>query len=241
VRTIGEVSRISGVSVRALRLYDTQGLLKPCAVTEAGYRLYDDDALARLHLILLFRALRFPLKDIRDMLDAPGFQPEEALTQQLALLEMQRDQLDRLIGHTKQLIQTGVKTMDFSVFDETRQQAYADEVKSRWGATDAYREYENRTKQRPAQEQSLAADGLMRVLAAFGEIRTLDPAAPEAQQLVQQLQAFITAHYYECTMPILMGLGQMYTADERFRKNIDAAGGEGTAEFVSHAIESYCK
>ena len=74
----------------------------------------------------------------------------------------------------------------------------------------------------------------------MGRIRHLSPACGEAQALVAKLQRFITEHYYNCTKQILSGLGQMYVADERFKANIDNAGGEGTAEFAAKAIEFYC-
>ena len=91
MKTVKEVSLLTGVSVRALHHYDAIGLLKPTRVTEAGYRLYDDTALARLQSILLFRQLQFSLKDIKSILDSPTFQPMEALEQQIhhpALLQL---------------------------------------------------------------------------------------------------------------------------------------------------------
>ena len=241
MRTIGEVARLSGVSIRTLRLYDEAGLLPPASVTEAGYRLYDDAALERLQMILLFRALRFPLKDIREMLLSPAFSMQEALGLQITLLEMQRAQLDRLINHARQLQQNGGSIMSFSAFDTTNQDQYADEVRQRWGDTDAYRDYAQRSKGRTKQDASLAADAMMRIFAAFGDIRHTSPDSDDAQQLVAQLQQHISANYYECTPEILRGLGRMYTADERFAANIDKAGGEGTADFAARAIEVFCR
>ena len=86
MKTVTEVSKITGVSVRTLHHYDAIGLLRPTAVTEAGYRLYDDEALGRLQTILLFRQLQFPLKEIKKILDSPNFDPQEALAQQIELL-----------------------------------------------------------------------------------------------------------------------------------------------------------
>lgn len=83
MKTVIEVSKLAGVSVRTLHHYDAIGLLKPSKVSEAGYRLYDDTALARLQNILLFRELKFPLKKIRQILDSPDFDPREALAQQI--------------------------------------------------------------------------------------------------------------------------------------------------------------
>ena len=83
MKTVAEVSKLTGVSVRTLHHYDAIGLLKPTAVTEAGYRLYDTAALQRLQSILLFRELQFPLKEIGVILDNPDFDPAEALRQQI--------------------------------------------------------------------------------------------------------------------------------------------------------------
>ena len=120
-------------------------------------------------------------------------------------------------------------------FDKSREQAYAAEAKARWGETQAYREYENKPKQVGAE------DRLMAIFTEFGALKGSDPASDAAQAKVKALQGFISANYYTCTDKILFGLGQTYAADERFKANIDAAGGEGTAAFVKTAIEAYCK
>ena len=97
MKTVKEVSAFTGVSVRTLHHYDAIGLLKPDAVTEAGYRLYGDTALARLQQILLFRELEFPLKEIKEILGSPDFDRDMALTQQLTLLTMKKQHLENLI------------------------------------------------------------------------------------------------------------------------------------------------
>ena len=81
----------------------------------------------------------------------------------------------------------------------------------------------------------------MKCFAELGELKRLSPDAPEVQTAIQHLQQFITDHFYTCTPEILAGLGEMYAADDRFRENIDKAGGEGTAAFAAKAIASYCK
>ena len=97
MKTVNEISKITGVSVRTLHHYDSIGLLKPTKVTEAGYRLYDDTALKRLQQILLFRELEFPLKDIRDILESPRFDRAKALEQQIALLELKKEHIENLL------------------------------------------------------------------------------------------------------------------------------------------------
>ena len=236
MKTVHEVSQISGVSVRTLHHYDAIGLLRPTAVTEAGYRLYDDTALARLQSILLFRELAFPLKEIKRIMDDPQFDQATALEQQIRLLELQQERLSRLIDLARETMKTGVTHMDFTAFDNSKLEQYAAEVKERWGNTAAYQE----SAQRPAAEQKDAAAGLMAQFARMGRLRTGDPAGQDAQDAVRELQQFITKHFYTCTPEILSGLGQMYTADDRFRASIDAAGGEGTADFAGKAIAVYC-
>ena len=96
MKTVKEVSRITGVSVRTLHHYDAIGLLKPTQITEAGYRLYDDTALERMQQILLFRELEFSLKEISEMIDAPDFDKNKALDQQIELLLMKKEHLEHL-------------------------------------------------------------------------------------------------------------------------------------------------
>ena len=239
MKTVKEVSRLTGVSVRTLHHYDAIGLLKPAKVTDAGYRLYDDAALGRLQTILLFRELQFPLREIKEMLDAADFDPIAALDDQIRLLELQREHLDRLIIHARQIQKTGVMIMDFNAYDKKKLDAYTREAKARWGHTDAWKESQARNKS-DAQGQS-DADGLMDIFRRLGAYRSGDPAAPEAQALIAELRQFICDHYYNCTPQILFGLGQMYAAGDEMNENIDTAGGAGTGDFARRAIEIYCK
>jgi DNA-binding transcriptional MerR regulator len=241
MKTVNEVSKHTGVSVRTLHHYDAIGLLRPTRVTEAGYRLYDDTALVRLHQILLLRELEFPLKDIKAILDAPGYDAGDALKRQIHLLELRKTHLEGLIAHARQIEKTGVIPMDFTPFDTTELDRYAAEAKAKWGKTDAYREYEQKTAGQTKDAQKATGDGLMDIFREIGAVRHLDPAAAEAQALVAKLQSYITANYYTCTKQILRGLGQMYIAGDSMTDNINAAGGDGTAEFAHRAIEIYCK
>jgi DNA-binding transcriptional MerR regulator len=210
-------------------------------VTQAGYRLYDDTVLQRLQTILLFRQLQFPLKEIKEILDSPGFDPAAALEQQIKLLELQRTHLDDLISHARQIKETGVIPMDFSAFDTCEMDQYAAEAKARWGKTQPYQEFEQKIAGVSSAQLKSTGDALMDIFAEFGAIRHLSPASVEAQALVAKLQGFISDHYYTCTKQILRGLGQMYIAGDSMTENIDQSGGEGTALFVHKGIEEYCK
>ena len=238
MKTVKEVSNFTGISVRTLHHYDEIGLLKPTKVTEAGYRLYDDTALERLQIILLFRELQFPLKEIKTILDNPNFDPTEALSQQITLLELQHKRLGELIAHARNIQQKGVFAMDFKPFDNTELEQYKEEAKNKWGETAVYQEYEQKAKKGTNFE--LAGPQLMQIIAEIGALQHLAPSDDAVQQKVAALQQFITDNFYTCTNEILYGLGQMYVADERFMQNIDKVGGLGTAQFVSKAITMYC-
>jgi hypothetical protein len=117
---------------------------------------------------------------------------------------------------------------------------YQVEVRERWDNTDAYREHEQKTKNYTKEKWTEVNYGLMAIFAEFAVCKQNGASADssEAQALVAKLQAYITANYYTCTDEILAGLGKMYVADERFKKNIDKYG-EGTAEFASEGIRIY--
>ena len=124
-----------------------------------------------------------------------------------------------------------MKTIDYKI-----------EARERYGNTVAYREHEQKTRNYTKDKWAEANDGLMAIFAEFAACKGSGASADsaEAQALVAKLQAHITANYYTCTDEILAGLGKMYVADERFKKNIDKYG-EGTAEFAAGAIAMYCQ
>lgn len=240
MKSVHEISRLTGVSARTLHHYDAIGLLKPTEKTAAGYRLYDDDALRRLQNILLFRELEFPLKEIKAILDSPMFHPQEAIAQQIKLLELKKKHIEGLISFAREIQQKGGYEMDFQAFQKTELQQYADEAKKKWGNTAAYKEYQQKTAGKTPEELDAASKELLGIFKQIGLLRHLPPESDAAQEKVAALQAFISKNYYECTDSILRGLGQMYVGDERMKRNIDAAGGNGTAEFAQQAIAAYC-
>ena len=237
--TVHEVSRKTGVSIRALHHYDTIGLLRPSQITEAGYRLYDDTALERLQQILLFRELQFPLRDIAAILDSPGFDREKALEEQITLLTLRKERLEALIALARDIREKGGKDMNFEAFDTAKIDGYAAEAKRRWGNTEAYREFERKSEGRSIEQERGIGDGLMKILAGFQALKDLPADAPETRAQVEALHAYITEHYYRCTPEILRGLGQMYAAGGEMTDNIDHYGGEGTAAAAARAIEAY--
>ena len=239
--TVKEVSDLTGVSIRTLHYYDQLGLLPAAGHTDSGYRLYDDAALERLQQILLFRELEFPLKDIQRILTNSAFDRRKALAQQIELLTLKKQHLESLISLAQKTLTTGGTYMDFTAFDTQKIQEYTRQAKQQWGATSAYKEFEQKIAHQTAQEAADMGSRLMEILAVFGGMQHKSPAAPAVQTQVKALQAFITEHYYTCTKEIFAQLGQMYGAGGEFTANINAAGGPGTAEFAAKAIEVYCQ
>ena len=239
--TVKEVSEKTGVSVRALHHYDAVGLLAPAAVTNAGYRLYDEKSLERLGEILLFRELEFSLKEIRAILDDPAFDRRAALEKQIELLTLRRVRLEKIISAAEKMKNKGGDPMDPKVFDKENLTRYAEEAKKTWGGTEAYREYEEKSANRKADEEKALAGEMMQLFAEFGARKAASPASEAAQAQVKRLQDFITKNYYTCTKEILSSLGEMYVSGGEMTENIDAAGGEGTAAFAAEAIRVFCR
>lgn len=238
MRTVKEVSTLTGVSVRTLHHYDAIGLLKPTSLSAAGYRLYDDAALRRLQSILLFRELQFSLKDIKAILDSPSFDPADALQQQIELLELQQQRLAALITFARELQKGGISAMTFQVFDQSELKHYKEEAKTRWQHTPEYQDYARRHSNGQANQAGTAQ--LMSIFTKLGALQNLPPASPAVQTQIQALQQCISSHFYVCDTAMLANLGQLYVGDERFTQNIDKAGGSGTAAFVKQAIDYYC-
>ena len=183
--TVNEVSKLTGVSIRTLQYYDTIGLLLPTGYTESGYRLYDDTAMERLQQILLFKELEFPLKEIKQIIDAPNFDRDKALSQQIKLLTMKKEHLEGLIDFARKIKMTGVKKMDFQVFDTTKMDAYAKQAKEQWGQTDEYKEYEEKRKGQSVDVQKMAWQNLELLFVEFGKMKEKDPGDDAVQHQVK--------------------------------------------------------
>ena len=117
---------------------------------------------------------------------------------------------------------------------------YYAEAREKWGNTSEHKEYEAKSKNRTKQEFEDINDRFMNIFSEIGKLKDLSVEDEKVQGKIKELQQFISDNYYTCTNEILYSLGQMYVNDERFKKNIDNAGGEGTAKFVYEAISVYC-
>ena len=241
MKTVTEIAKLAHVSVRTLHHYDAIGLLKPTQITEAGYRLYDDAALERLYLILLFRELEFPLHEIKEILDAPDFDRNRVLEQQVELLKAKAAHLQTCIHLANAIKQTGVNNLKFKNWDPKKVNEYSAQAETLYGKTEAWKEFQDKSKNRSKEQERSLGDGLMDLFAKLGTMKDLAPESPEVQAWVKQLQDYISANYYNCTNQILAGLGEMYAGGGSMTENIDAAGGKGTGEFARDAIRIFCK
>lgn len=238
---VNEVSRLTGVSIRTLQYYDKIGLLPPADYTEVGYRLYDDETLQKLQIILLFRELEFPLKDIKRIIESPVFDREKALEQQIHILELKKEHIENLIDLARGVKKSGVKDMaDFTAFDTAKIDDYIAKAGEYWGDTAAFKEFEEKNADRTSEENAGINTELMKIFAQFGGMKDMDPASPKVQKQVKKLQDYITDKFYKCTNTILSSLGHAYSAEGEMNRNIDKAGGKGTGEFVDKAIQIYC-
>ena len=236
---IKEFAELTGVSVRTLHYYDEIGLLSPAYVDEhTGYRFYDDNSILRMQEILFYRELDFSLKSIGKILSSENYDKEKALAEQKKLLRLKKERLERLISAIDRA-KKGENIMN--AFDNSEFENYKQEAQEKWGNTDAYKEYADKTKNYSKNNWQNMTDGLNDIIAEFSVCMKNGnkPDSDEAQNFVKMLQNHITETCYTCTSEILAGLGQMYVYDERFKNNIDK-NGDGTAEFISNAIAIYC-
>lgn len=242
---VGEVAELAGVTVRTLHHYDRIGLLSPSERTAAGYRRYTPSDLDRLHRVLVYRELGFPLEEIATLLDDPGADPVAHLRRQLTLL---RDRLER----TRAMVAAVEKEMEaqhmgiqltpeerFEVFGDNDPAQYADEAEQRWGDTDAYRESRRRTTtytkadwQRIKDEGEEIEQGLaaaMQAGAPADSERAMDAAEAHRQH--------ISRWFYDCPPEMHAGLGRMYVEDERFTAHYEDRA-PGLAQYVSTAVQA---
>ncbi len=241
--TVHQLAEMAGVSVRTLHHYDQIELLKPSSRTDKGYRQYAEADLLRLQQILFYKELDFPLREIRRVLDEPGFNPVEALEEHRRELEQRMERLKCLMNTIDKTIlklteETMALTDDelYEGFSKVEREAYPREARERWGEEQVRQSEERARKMTKEQWQMQKTEGVEvpRLLAASMD---KDPGDPEVQKLIARHCATI-AMFYDVTPEIYRGLGQMYVDDPRFRANYDKHGA-GLADFMKLAMEYY--
>lgn len=246
---VKEVAQMVGISVRTLHHYDQIGLLKPRSVTPAGYRLYTDEDLERLQQILFFKEMDFNLQEIKEIIDSPSFDRKAALQTHKGLLIRKKERLEKIIISVEKTIDSlegGIKMEKkemFEAFDmkeiEKHKEEYAEEARQRWGHTDAYKESARRTAQYTKEDWARIQAKVQEIYQMFVDAMDKGPASSEAQKAVGEWRQHITDNFYNCSLEIVRGLGDMYVADERFTKNIDKVK-PGLVLFMRDAMHIYC-
>lgn len=235
---VKEVSELASISVRTLHHYDEIGLLVPDQVTDAGYRMYSDANLERLQQILFFKELGFSLKEIKNILDDPAFDAEEALHMHKLILLEKRQRLDQMITtidktvlHLRGEIEMTHKEQ-FQGFDFS-QNPYEQEARERWG-DNAVNEANQKLNDQPADKQKELSNQMNDIFRRLAAIRHTAPESAEVQGEIKQWYIYLN-EIGNYSPEAFKGLGQMYVDDERFTKNIDQFG-EGLAQFMCHAM-----
>jgi DNA-binding transcriptional MerR regulator len=242
---VGEVAALAGVTVRTLHHYDRIGLLSPSGRTAAGYRRYSAADLDRLHQVLLYRELGFPLEEVATLLDDPSADPAEHLRRQHRLL---RDRLER----TQAMVAAVEKEMEamtmgisltpeerFELFGDWLPEEYEQEAEQRWGDTDAWAQSQARTR-------AYTKDDWVRVKAEGEDVEArmaaalragVAPDSPQAMDLAEEARQQISRNFYDCSPEMHAGIGRMYVEDERFTAHYERRA-PGLAQWVSTAVQA---
>ena len=243
-KTVSEVAALGGVSVRTLHYYDEIGLLAPSERSEAGYRLYTEPDLRRLHDIRLWRSLGFPLEEIRALLDAGGDPTEALLLHRDRLLDDLKavagriSALDAVIRKTCAVEPLGDDDL-VALFDGFDPAEHEQEVAARWGGTDAYEQSRQRTRRYSAAQWAAIKAEMQAIESGFAALLLAGaaPGSAEARAAAASHQAHISRWFYDCTPEIHAGLAEMYTDDERFSAHYERVAA-GLAVFVRDAIRA---
>ena len=247
--TVGEAAELSKVSVRTLHHYDEIGLLAPSARTEAGYRLYEDGDLERLHQILLFRELGFSLDDIRRIMLDPTFDRTEALRAQRTLLAEKAQRTESMLAAIDAAlasIERGAIMTDEDraemfgeLFDGFNPDDYEAEVQERWGETDAYKQSAERTKRYTKADWAQIKAEMDENTAAFVALMDagLPSDSPEAMALAEAKREHISKWFYDCPIEFYANMAAIWVNDPRFTKNIDKARA-GLAAYEYAAVQA---
>jgi MerR family transcriptional regulator, thiopeptide resistance regulator len=240
MRTVSEVAELTGVTVRALHHYDELGLLCPSERSEAGYRLYSYDDLARLREILIWRRLGFSLNEIRSLLDDPGHDRLAALERQRDLVDAEVDRVGALAVAVQEAIDaelSGTRLEETNMFEGFDPSEYEDEARERWGHTEAYQESARRTRgYGQAEWDAIRREGAEIVDELVALMRAGEPATgAAARALAERHRERLSRWFYPCSPQMHRGLAEMYVADERFRRNYEREA-EGLATYFHDAI-----
>ncbi|MBV8759423.1 MAG: MerR family transcriptional regulator [Deltaproteobacteria bacterium] len=241
--TVGELAKLTGVTVRTLHHYDELGLVRPSGRTAAGYRIYEERDVLRLQQVLLYRELGLALEQIAGVIDDPGFSRGEALRAHRAALVERRGRIDAMLAAVDAALRLekedavmkdqDVSTM-FGGFDHSQ---YEEEVRQKWGETDSYKESARRTKGYGKAEWEQIRRDWEAIYARLAELMREGAAADDARckGVVEAHRAHIDRWFYPCSVEMHAQLAEMYVSDPRFTANLDKVA-PGFARYLRDAI-----
>ncbi|TFV64801.1 MerR family transcriptional regulator [Geodermatophilus sp. DF01-2] len=242
---VGEVAALAGVTVRTLHHYDRIGLLSPSGRTASGYRQYAPADLERLHRVLLYRELGFPLEEVATLLDDPDADPAEHLRRQHRLLLDRLERTRAMVAAVEKEMEARTMGIDltpeekFELFGDWLPEEYEAEAEQRWGDSEAWAQSQRRTR-------GYTKDDWLRIKAEgddverrFAEaLRSGVPAdSPQAMDLAEEHRRSIQRNFYDCPPAMHAGLGRMYVEDERFTAYYERVA-PGLAQYVSTAVQA---
>jgi DNA-binding transcriptional MerR regulator len=240
--TVGELSRWTGITVRALHHYDEIGLVRPSQRSAAGYRLYDDRDVLRLQQVLVLREVGVPLEDIAAALDTSADRDAVLRKHRRALVD-KRARLDAMLAAVDaalEALERG-KTMQpvdvKRMFEGFRHEDHADEARERWGGTEVYKESARRTQQYGAEDWEAIRAESEAIYARLAQLMQQGMAAndPAVQAAVADHRAHLERWFYPCSRQMHHGLGELYVGDPRFAANLDKVA-PGFARYLRDAI-----
>jgi DNA-binding transcriptional MerR regulator len=244
VYSVKQLATLAGVSARTLHYYDEIKLLKPSSIGENGYRYYDDTAVLRLQQVLFFKALGLGLKEIKEIIDSPGFDVLNTLQKHRVSLQEQVERLMNLIGTVDKTIlhYEGEITMSdkdlFEGFSEEKQKEYEEEIRQRYGDEDLKESQRRWKSYSPEKKEAIKAES-QAIFATIGAHIEKGHDSPEVQAQIGALHKHL-GYFYECTYERLLGLGQLYNQHPDFIARFQAVHPD-LPEFLEKAIEHYCQ
>jgi MerR family transcriptional regulator, thiopeptide resistance regulator len=243
--TVGEVARLSRVSVRTLHHYDAIGLLRPGGRSAAGYRLYSGADLRRLQQVLFYRELEFGLDEIARMLAEPGTGTDDHLRRQHRLVRERQARNAALLAAIEKEMEArrmGISLTpeeQFEIFGTDRIEELTAEAEQKWGDTDAWRESRRRTASYTKEDwAALGAEAKENIDAFAAAMRAGEPCDGEvAMDLAEAHRAHLNRWFYDCSPAMHRGIGDLYISDERYMAPYEELH-PGYAQYVRDAFHA---
>ncbi|MEU6788276.1 MerR family transcriptional regulator [Nonomuraea angiospora] len=228
ILTVGRAAALVGVSVKTLHHWDTIGLVRPSGRTWSGYRVYSDDDVARIHRVLVYRELGFPLAEIGRVLDDPDADARDHLRRQRSELVERISRLQKMVGAVDRMLEASkaglrlTPEQQVEIFGDDWQPAWAEEAEGRWGDSGQWAQYAERAAgMTPEDWKGVAAttEALNADLAAAMRAGVV-PGSDDANVLAERHRALIST-YFDCTHSMQACMGRMYAADPRFAEHFE--------------------